>query len=159
PAAEVVVSRAPRMIPAPASLIPPAVPVRVTLPAVVMVPALSVTPRPAVAVTAPEVLLTEPLRTTSLVGVAGAASVTEPEPLAVTVPAIAPTVRLPELAVSVMLPLALVETPLTVVGKQTALATWPVLKPTVSVKLTAGPLAAKIVLTVLPPLVRVTLPP
>ena len=54
------------VVPAPASLIAPAVAVRLTSPVVDTLPALSVTSRPALAVIAPEVLLTFAFTSTSL---------------------------------------------------------------------------------------------
>ena len=118
--------------------------------------------RPAVTLTGPVLLLTVPLMATSLVAVLLASSVTEPEPLAaLTLPLLAATVRVPLVAVKVIVPLpAVVETPLTVEVKQVLLATWPVLKPTESVKLmAAGAVAAKVLATSLPALVNVMLPP
>jgi hypothetical protein len=100
PVAELVVSNAPLINPAPASLTSPAVPVRLTLPAVLTLPALSVTSRPAVAVIAPVPLETVAFTRTSLVAPV-AVRPTVPAPPAVTS---APIVSVPLVAVRLMLP-------------------------------------------------------
>src|SRR3984957_4255556 len=109
PVAELVVSNAPLIKPAPASLIAPSVPVKETLPAVLTLPAFNVTLRPATAEIAPVVLLTFASNKISLV-VPVALNVTVPAPPAVTA---LPNVSVP-LAFKVIAPVSVLITPLVV---------------------------------------------
>jgi hypothetical protein len=104
PVAELDVSNAVLIMPAPASLIVPAA-IKPTLPVVAMVPAFKVMLRPAVALILPEVLPTFALTKISLLAPV-APRLTVPEPPAVTA---APIVSVP-VAFKVMLPLAAVVT-------------------------------------------------
>ena len=109
PPFEFVVSNAPPIVPAPASLITPVAAVcaefSVTLPPVVTLPAFSTMSRPAFTVIAPDVLLAVAFTSTSAVAPV-AVRPTVPEPPAVTV---LPTVRVPAFAVRLMAPLLPVE--------------------------------------------------